>query len=58
MSEGSETEEPLIVIEFGAEEGGLVGKSERKISKVFWDYAYNFQIENGNIIFLPCLWLW
>jgi len=54
MSEGSEAEEPLIVMEFGAEEDGLVGKSERKISQVFLD---NYQVENGNIIFLPCLWL-
>jgi len=46
MSEGSETEEPLIVMEFGVEEGGLVGKSEHKISQVFLDYAYNFQFEN------------
>jgi len=51
MPEGLETEEPLIVMEFGAEEGGLVGKSERKISQAFLDYAYNFQVENGNIIF-------
>jgi len=42
MSEGSETEEPLIVMEFDAEESGLGGKSEHKISQVFFGLCLQF----------------
>jgi len=42
MSEGSETEEPLIDMKFDAIEGGLVGKSEHKISQVFFGLCLQF----------------